>query len=54
MISFAIILIILAIVAVILITVLGVGGAGILIVFGDLIICAYIIKKIIDHFRRKR
>lgn len=54
MITFAILLITLLVLAVITAFCIVVGGAGVILIFGDLIVCGAIIWLIVRLFRRKK
>lgn len=54
MITFAILLITLLVLAVIIAFCIVAGGAGIILILGDLIVCGAIIWLIIRLFRRKK
>lgn len=54
MILFTILAIILAIITVIAILTIAIGGAGFIVIFGDLIVCAVIIGLIMKALFRKR
>ncbi len=54
MILFTVLLIILAIIAVLAFLALSIGGAAFIVLFGDLIVCIFLIVWIMKRFFRKR
>lgn len=54
MILFTILLATLIILAIVTVLGLGIAGAGVMMVFGDVIVCMLLIALIIKHFIKKR
>lgn len=54
MILFTILLTVLAILAAVVLTIMGVIGGTALVVFGDVIVCVFIIALLIKLFRNKK
>ena len=54
MILFTLLMVVLVVLAAIVVLVLGVGGIAFLLVFGDAIICIWLIVVIIKHIFKKK
>ena len=54
MILFTILLVTLIVLAIVTVLGLGIAGAGIIVVFGDVIVCVLLIALIIKHFINKK
>ena len=54
MILFTLLMVVLVVLAAIVVLVLGVGGTAFLLVFGDVIICIWLIVVIIKHIFKKK